>query len=138
MKIRRYSDLKRFNTFEERFEYLKLNGIVGEDTFGFDRYLNQILYRSYEWKKVRDIVILRDYGCDLGIIDREIHDRIIIHHMNPVEKEELLDHSEVLLNPEFLITTSHMTHNALHYGDYSLVEFNVIERAPNDTCPWRL
>lgn len=136
--IKRYSELRLLNTFEERFEYLKLFGQVGESTFGFDRYLNQILYHSDEWSWVRNEVIIRDEGCDLGCLDREIHGRIIIHHMNPVTKEDLLNHSEDLLNPEFLITTSFNTHNAIHYGDARLLGSDPIERSHNDTSPWRL
>lgn len=136
--IRRYSELRLLNTFEERFEYLKLFGQVGESTFGFDRYLNQILYHSDEWSWVRNEVIIRDEGCDLGCLDREIHGRIFIHHMNPVTREDLLNHSEDLLNPEFLITTSFNTHNAIHYGDARLLGSDPIERSHNDTSPWRL
>ena len=136
--IRRYSELRLLNTFEERFEYLKLFGQVGESTFGFDRYLNQILYHSDEWSWVRNEVIIRDEGCDLGCLDREIHGRIFIHHMNPVTREDLLNHSEDLLNPEFLITTSFNTHNAIHYGDARLLGSDPIERSHNDTSPWLL
>lgn len=136
--IKRYSELRLLNTFEERFEYLKLFGQVGESTFGFDRYLNQILYHSDEWSWVRNEVIIRDEGCDLGCLDREIHGRIFIHHMNPVTREDLLNHSEDLLNPEFLITTSFNTHNAIHYGDARLLGSDPIERSHNDTSPWRL
>ena len=135
MKI--YSDLIKLETFEERYQYLRLNGKIGEETFGFDRYLNQIFYKSYEWKRIRNRVILRDKGCDLGIDDREIGGRIYIHHMNPITKNDILNRTEVLLNPEYLISVSKNTHDAIHYGDESLLILNTIERTENDTCPWR-
>ncbi len=136
--IRTYTDLKRLPTFEERYEYLRLAGIVGENTFGFDRYLNQKLYRSRQWKKVRDEVILRDNGCDLGIEDRVIMDRIIVHHMNPLLLDEVDERDEDIFNPEFLICVSPATHNAIHFGDDSLLtKSKLVERMPNDTCPWK-
>lgn len=135
--FRTYSELILLPTFEERYEYLKLGGAIGEETFGFDRYINQIFYRSKEWKKVRDLVIVRDNGCDLGISDREIYGRIYIHHMNPISLEDIERKSDLLLNPEYLITLTHNTHNAIHYGDSSLLVTAPIERLPNDTCPWR-
>ena len=135
--IRTYSELSKLQTFEERFEYLKLDGIVGEETFGFDRYLNQVFYRSSEWKAVRDKVILRDNGCDLGVDDREIRGRILIHHMNPISKFDILNRSEFLLNPEYLICTYKNTHDAIHYGDMNLLVTAPIERSKYDTCPWR-
>ena len=134
---RTYSELVKLKTFEERFEYLKLSGAVGRDTFGFDRYLNQKFYRTPEWKKIRDYVIVRDCGCDLGIQDRDIYDRIIIHHMNPITATDICNHSDQILDPEQLISTSFRTHNAIHYGDISLVNQKPVERTPNDTCPWR-
>lgn len=134
---RTYSELIKLKTFEERFEYLKLSGAVGKDTFGFDRYLNQKFYRTPEWKKIRDYVIVRDGGCDLGIHDRDIYDRIIIHHMNPITVTDICSHSDQILDPEQLICTSFRTHNAIHYGDISLVNQKPVERTPNDTCPWR-
>lgn len=138
MIIRTYSELITLPTFEERFRYLKLNGRVGEDTFGFDRYLNQEFYqRSQEWKRVRDFVILRDNGCDLAIDDREIMGKILVHHMNPITKEDILQRSEFLLNPEYLICTMKSTHDAIHYGDESLLIKDHVERRPNDTCLWR-
>ena len=137
MSIRTYSELIQLPTFEERFEYLKLSGSVGKDTFGHDRYLNQKFYNSYEWKQIRDQIIIRDNGCDLGIDDRIIHGRIYIHHINPLGKVDLITYSEYLRNPEFLICTSFETHNAIHYGDMNLLPRNPIERKPNDTCPWR-
>lgn len=137
MNIRTYSELIRLPTFEERYRYLRLSGSVGGETFGFDRYLNQIFYRSPEWRSVRDFVIVRDNGCDLGIDGREIHERIIIHHMNPITIEDVERRSDYLLDPEFLISTIHSTHNAIHYGDESLLILAPIERSPYDTCPWR-
>lgn len=136
--IRRYSELSGLLTFEERFEYLKLDGIVGEETFGFDRYFNQRFYRSQRWKSVRDHVIMRDNGCDLGIEGFEIHGRIIIHHMNPITMDDILNESSFLFDPEFLICVTHNTHNAIHYSDEKLLVTGPVERRPNDTCPWRL
>ena len=135
--IRTYSELIKLPTFEERFDYLRLDGVVGKDTFGFDRYLNQQFYRSSEWKRIRNQVIVRDNGCDLGIDDYEIHGRILIHHMNPISVEDLQHMSDLLMNPEYLICVSHRTHNAIHYGDESLIVTAPIERRQNDTCPWR-
>ena len=135
--IRTYSELIKLPTFEERFDYLRLDGVVGKDTFGFDRYLNQQFYRSSEWKRIRNRVIVRDNGCDLGIDEYEIHGRILIHHMNPISIEDLQYMSDLLMNPEYLICVSHRTHNAIHYGDESLIVTDPIERSQNDTCPWR-
>ena len=129
--------MSRFKTFEERYEYLRLNGAVGEDTFGFDRFINQGFYRSVEWKQVRDKVIIRDNGCDLGDSDHPIYGRIIIHHMNPICKEDFDDNPEYLLNPDYLVCVSHNTHNAIHYGDVSLLPKEYVPRRPNDTCPWK-
>lgn len=137
MSIRTYSELITLPTFEERFKYLQLNGQVGKDTFGFDRYINQNFYRSLEWKRVRDKVILRDNGCDLGVEGYEIHGRILIHHMNPITIKDIESMSEYLLNPEYLISTVHNTHNAIHYGDESLLITAPIERRKNDTCLWK-
>lgn len=137
MKIRTYTELSQLTTFEERYEYLKLSGSVGEDTFGFDRYLNQLFYRSQKWKSVRDAVIIRDNGCDLGVPGFEIRSRILIHHMNPITIEDIEKESEFLLEPEFLITTVLATHNAIHYGDASLLVTAPVARKKNDTCPWR-
>lgn len=133
----RYSDLKSLTTFEERFNYLKLAGTVGADTFGFDRYMNQMLYRSAEWKQVRNKVILRDNGCDLGIEGREIASKPIIHHINPISVKDIAEGSDSLFDLENLITVSLETHNALHYGSLSKCEHAVKERKPNDTCPWK-
>lgn len=137
MSIRSYSELITLPTFEERFKYLQLKGEVGKDTFGFDRYINQNFYRSREWKRIRDKVILRDNGCDLGVEGYEIHGRILIHHMNPITIADIESMSEYLLNPEYLISTVHNTHNAIHYGDESLLCTGPIERTKNDTCPWK-
>lgn len=137
MSIKTYSELITLPTFEERFEYLRLDGTVGESTFGFDRYLNQIFYRSQKWKDIRDWVIIRDNGCDLGVEGFEIYGRIIIHHMNPISLQDLERESDLLLNPEYLICTVHNTHNAIHYGDASLLPLAPIERSKNDTCPWK-
>lgn len=138
MIIRTYSELITLPTFEERFKYLQLNGAVGKDTFGFDRYLNQKFYRSPEWKRIRNEVIIRDNGCDLGVEGYEIYGQtIMIHHMNPITIKDIADASEYLLNPEYLITTVHNTHNAIHYGDEELLCLGPIVRTPNDTCPWK-
>jgi hypothetical protein len=137
MIIKRYSELKHLETFKERFDYLKLNGSVGVETFGFDRYLNQIFYRSPEWKKIRREVIIRDNGCDLGINGYDIKGQIIIHHMNPISQEDIINRSDILLNPEYLICTVLNTHNAIHYSDESMLSLLPIERHKNDTCPWR-
>lgn len=137
MMIKTYSELITLPAFKERFQYLKLDGVVGEETFGFDRYLNQIFYQSYEWRKIRDLVIIRDNGCDLGIEGREIRGKILIHHMNPISKSDILNRSEFLLNPEYLICTYKNTHDAIHYGDESILYQEPIERTKYDTCPWR-
>lgn len=138
MITRSYSELKKFKTFKERYEYLKLDGSVGEDTFGFDRYLNQKFYRTAEWRRVRDLVIVRDNGCDLGIEPYEITGRILIHHMNPINKADILEHSDWILDPENLICVSFDTHNAIHYGNEdSLTRYDIVERRKDDTCLWR-
>ena len=134
---RNYHELKKLSTFEERFEYLKLHGSVGNDTFGFDRIFNQQFYKSSEWKRIRDIVIIRDNGCDLGIEGHDIFGKILIHHMNPISIEDIRNSTDFLLNPDYLICTSHQTHNAIHYGDESLLFQAPAERRMNDTCPWR-
>ena len=142
MIIRTYSELITLPTFKERYEYLRLGGEVGKETFGFDRHLNQMFYKSKEWLRVRDFVILRDTGSneycqDLGVDGHNICGRIIVHHMNPLSIEDIVNRSEFLLNPEYLISTSHMTHEAITYGDESLLIGVPIERTKNDTCPWR-
>lgn len=136
--IKTYSELCRLSTFEERYQYLRLTGFVGQETFGFDRYLNQIFYqRDPRWKRIRDYVIVRDNGCDLGVEGYEIRGRILVHHMNPITIEDLERESDYLLDPEFLISTAHITHNAIHYGDENLLIKPPIERTRFDTCPWR-
>lgn len=137
MSIKCYSELVLLPTFQARYRYLQLNGEVGKETFGFDRYMNQFFYRSPEWRRIRDLVITRDEGCDLGIPGREIFGRIIIHHMNPISPEDIRDRSESLLDPEYLITTIHDTHLAIHYGDEHLLLQEPVVRRPNDTCPWK-
>lgn len=138
MIIRTYSELMSLPTFEERYRYLKLNGRVGEDTFGFDRYLNQQFYKTDEWRSLRDEIIIRDNGCDLGVLDREIKgQKILVHHMNPITKEDILNQSDFLLNPEYLICVTKNTHDAIHYGDEGLLVTIPKERAMNDTCPWK-
>lgn len=138
MKIRTYEELSKLKTFEERYEYLKLDGVVGEETFGFDRYLNQQFYKyDPDWKKIRDEVIFRDNGCDLGIEGREINGLILVHHMNPITKDDILNRSEYLLNPNYLITTIKSTHDAIHYGSEDLLMKDPVVRSKNDTCPWR-
>ena len=136
--IRTYSELSKLKTFRERYEYLKLDGTVGEETFGFDRYINQMFYKSEEWKRIRNYVITRDNGCDLGMQDRKIVDSVIlVHHMNPITKEDIINKNEILLDPEYLITTIKPTHDAIHYGDENLLAEDLIVRSKNDTCPWK-
>lgn len=136
-RILTYNELSKLLTFRERYNYLRLAGRVGEETFGFNRYLNQVFYKSDEWKAIRDFVIVRDNGCDLGVEGYDIHGKILIHHMNPILAEDILKRSDFLLNPDYLITTVLPTHNAIHYGDDSLLITVPIERTRNDTCPWR-
>lgn len=135
--MRTYTELIRLPTFEERYRYLRIGGRVGEETFGFDRYLNQVFYGSSEWKSVRNFVIDRDRACDLAIEGREIHSRILVHHMNPISVDDILTRSEALLNPEYLICTMKNTHDAIHYGDENLLFTMPTERRKNDTCPWK-
>ena len=136
--IRTYTELSQLTTYEERFKYLSLNGKVGKDTFGFDRYLNQQLYKSQEWKNVRDQVIMRDNGCDLGMEDYDIFGTLHVHHMNPITAEDITNVSDYLLNPEYLICVSIDTHNAIHYGTRDYVERKkLVTRKPNDHCPWK-
>lgn len=134
--MKTYDELISYLSFEERLKYLQINGFVGKETFGFDRYINQRFYSSEEWKRIRDIVIIRDNGCDLGIKDRTIFDRIIIHHMNPITVSDISESSDLLMNPRFLICVSHDTHNAIHYGS-EVKNVDPIIRRPNDTCPWK-
>lgn len=136
--IKTYSELITLPTFEERYRYLKLSGEVGKETFGFDRWLNQVFYNSKEWRAFRRDIIVRDMGCDLGIEGREIGGRIFIHHIEPIKLDDILHRRiEVLMNPDNVICVSFETHNAIHYGDESLLILLPIERTPNDTCPWR-
>lgn len=137
MIIKTYSEMMQFETFEERFNYLKLSGRVGEDTFGYDRIFNQMLYKSPRWRRVRDEIIIRDNGCDLGVEGRDIHGRVLIHHINPITLDDVLRESDSLFDPENLITVSHMTHNAIHYSDDSILIKDPVERRRNDTCPWK-
>ena len=134
--MRTYSELVRYMTFEDRFAYLSLRGQVGESTFGFDRWLNQQFYTSRQWRDLRHHIIVRDEGCDLGVLGYEVYRRPIIHHMNPLTVEDLVHGSAEALDPEFLILTSHDTHNAIHYGDERLLPKPVIARAPGDTQLW--
>ena len=135
--LRSYSELSRLRTFDERFRYLLLAGSVGVETFGFDRYVNQRFYRSEEWRHVRNIVIARDNGCDLGIEGRDINGRVYVHHMNPMNLEQINDHMDLILDPEYLVCVTFATHNAIHYGDESYITLAPVERQPNDMCPWK-
>lgn len=135
--IKTYSELSKLKTFRERFDYLKLDGTVGEETFGFDRYLNQRFYKSLEWRRIRDLVIVRDNGCDLGVYGYEIYGKVLIHHINPITAKDLSLSTDLLLNPEYLISTTIKTHNAIHYGDETLLNDFFTERSKNDTCLWK-
>ena len=136
--MRTYSELIQLPTFEERYRYLRLGGRVGAETFGIDRWLNQRFYQTDdEWLAVRDFVIIRDNGCDLAMSDRPIKERILVHHMNPITKDDILRRTKWLLDPEYLICTIKGTHDAIHYGDESKLIINPVERRPFDTCPWR-
>lgn len=135
--IKTYSELITIPSFMDRFRYLKLGGQVGEDTFGHDRYLNQILYHSPEWKRFRRDIILRDNGCDLGVEGFEIHGKILVHHLNPITIDDILNRSSKVFDPENVISTRHITHNAIHYGCEDLLDIEVVERTPYDTCPWK-
>lgn len=135
--IKTYSELIQIPTFEGRFEYLKLNGIVGAETFGFDRYLNQTLYNSEKWKAIRNRVIIRDQGCDLGHPDHQIYGRVLIHHINPITMDDLVNLNSTVFDMENLICTMHSTHNAIHYGDAGQLIRMPAERKKNDTCPWK-
>lgn len=135
--IRCYSDLIQLKTFPERFSYLKIHGKVGEDTFGYDRYVNQALYKSKRWERTRHNIIIRDNGCDLGIEGRELDNYIIVHHMNPLTLEDIEEERDVVFNPEYLICCSSRTHKAIHFGDEELLQRDPVIRRPYDTCPWR-
>nr|DAV24902.1 MAG TPA: HNH endonuclease bacteriophage, HNH Endonuclease, DNA.52A [Bacteriophage sp.] len=137
MSIRTYSELIALPTFEERYQYLRLDGRVGKETFGFDRWLNQRFYKDPEWRSIRDDVIIRDNGCDLGIEGRDIRSLIIVHHMNPITQEDILERRSILLDPENLICVTDRTHKAIHYGNEELLDKGPIVRTKNDTCPWK-
>lgn len=136
MKTRSYSELQRLSSFAERFEYLSLQGEVGATTFGFDRWINQSFYKSREWRHIRNFVINRDEGCDLGVPGYEIYSRLYIHHMNPMDAEDIVHGDSSIIDPEFLITTTHQTHNAIHYGDKRQLPRQLVERRPGDTKLW--
>lgn len=135
--IKTYSEIIKMNDFQDRFEYLKLKGVVGKETFAFDRWLNQKFYSGPTWRRLRDEIIVRDDGCDLAMPDRKIHGKIFIHHINPVNVDDIVKRSEYLLDPDFLICCSKRTHDAIHYGDASLLTLDPVERKPGDTIPWR-
>lgn len=138
--IRTYSELITIPTFEERYEYLRIGGAVGDDTFGFDRWINQDFYTSNEWRKFRRKIIARDLGCDLACQERPFltGEKVVIHHMNPINKRDIIDSTDFLMDSEYVIATSDTTHRAIHYGDRTLLkQFKLNERKPNDTCPWR-
>ena len=135
--IRTYSEIITLKTYEERFDYLKIGGQVGQETFGYDRYLNQILYNTKQWKKFRREIIIRDNACDLACEGYEINYRILVHHINPITVEDIINRNPMIFDPENAITTTHRTHNAIHYGDKNLLVLQPMERTPNDTCPWR-
>ena len=135
--MKTYTELSKLPTFIQRFDYLKLNSKIGEDTFGFDRYLNQVFYRSKEWRKVRNFVIVRDNGNDLGLEGYPIGGKILIHHMNPINVHDILQRNEAILDPEYLVCVSNDTHQAIHYGSEDLLPQDPVERKPNDTCPWK-
>ena len=137
MSIKTYSELITIPTFEERFEYLQLKGSVGKDTFGYDRHLNQVLYRSSEWKRLRNQIIIRDGGCDLACDGYDIYGKVLIHHLNPITVEDVLARSRKVFDPDNLVCVSHNTHNAIHYGDVDLLVTGPIIRTKNDTRPWR-
>lgn len=137
MNTKTYSELMSFKTFEERYRYLRIRGEVGVETFGSDRYLNQIFYSSKEWKKFRRDIIIRDMGCDLGVEDREISGQVLIHHLNPITIDDILNRRACLMDPENAICVSFNTHQAIHYGDENLLVLESIERTRNDTCPWK-
>jgi hypothetical protein len=135
-KLKTYSEMIQHDFFEDRYEYLKLSGLVGRATLGFDRHIGQSFYRSREWKNIRDHVIVRDNGCDLGVIGHEIRGNLLIHHVNPISIDDLVGGLDWILNPEYLVTTCHDTHNAIHYGDASLLPQEFVERSPGDTRLW--
>ena len=135
--IRTYTELSKFKTLEERYRYLKLDGVVGEETFGVNRWLNQVFYKLPEWRETRDYVIARDNGYDLGVEGYDIKGAVYVHHMNPVTVEDILYNFEKLIDPEYLISSSKLTHDAIHYGNEDLLPKDYVERTKNDTCPWK-
>lgn len=135
---RTYSELIKFETFKERFEYVSLSGNVASATFGGSRYLNQIFYKTKEWKDLRNLIIIRDNGCDLALPNRPITGPIYIHHLNPITKDDILNRNQIIVNPENLICVSFDTHQAIHYGDFSLIDDDMVIRRANDTCPWKV
>ena len=135
--IRCYNDLIQLKTFEERFQYLKIHGKVGEETFGLDRYINQQLYKSQRWRSTRSRIIIRDDGCDLGIDGRQLDDYIVVHHMNPITLEDIEEERDIVFDPDYLICCSTRTHRAIHFGDENLLIRDPVIRRPNDTCLWR-
>lgn len=137
MKSKTYLELITLPTFEKRFEYLKLDGSVGKETFGYDRYLNQTFYNSAAWKDFRNRIILRDNGCDLACDGHELNSKVVVHHINPINIDDVINNPSVLLDPNNAICTCHKTHNAIHYGDKNLIDVDPIERTENDTCPWK-
>lgn len=137
MRIRTYSELITLPTFKERFEYLRLDGTIGEETFGYNRYLNQMLYRTAEWKRFRNEIIVRDNGCDLACEGYDIHGKVLVHHINPITMEDVLNRTKKVFDPDNVISTTLNTHNAIHYSDESILLMAPIERKPNDTCPWK-
>lgn len=136
--MRTYSELITIPNFLDRFRYLKLDGVVGEETFGSERYLNQKFYHSAEWRNLRNRIIVRDMGCDLGVEGFELNQRVYIHHMNPISSKDILHRSDDIMNPEYLICCSYNTHQAIHYGDETLLTVLPVERFANDTCPWKV
>lgn len=136
MTIKTYSEMRRFDTFEDRFDYLRLRGAIGKATFGFDRHINQLFYKSNEWKRAREFVIVRDDGCDLGVPGYEIHGSLLIHHINPMTVDDVVHGEDWIFDPEYLITTTHNTHNAIHYSDESLLPKIVVARESGDTKLW--
>lgn len=135
--IKTYDELSKLKTYQERFDYLKLDGLVGKDTFGCDRYLNQMFYKTTEWRRIRDQIIIRDNGCDLGVEGYDLYGRFFIHHINTITLEDIVERRDNLLNPNNLITVSFETHNAIHYGDEKLRPLEFVERTKNDTIPWK-
>lgn len=135
--MKTYTELIKFESFLERYEYLKIGGKIGNETFGWERYLNQIFYNSPEWKQFRKDIIIRDNACDLGIIGRDVIRGLTVHHINPISVEDIKNRSSLLFDPENVITTTDQTHRAIHYGDESLLAFDFNERFPGDTCPWK-